>query len=162
VQEASDAWVIITARRVPHSSAPRARGSAVLAISASRFARPQARRHDTRSWGRSSPAPRAAPFLRTDLGQRGHRACLELIHQQQVIVAGQREVIMRGRKRSRLGPPTRTADVVPHVQDATIDAGGQTDAALRALVRLLAKQAAREVFEQSVSDSDCSFEEGRE
>ena len=89
-------------------------------------------------------------------------ASLELIHQQQVIVAGQRGVIMRGRKRSRLGPPTRTADVVTHVQDASIDAGAQTDGALRALVRLLARQAAREVFEQSVSDSDCSFEEGRE
>jgi hypothetical protein len=89
-------------------------------------------------------------------------ACLELIHQQQIIVAGQRGVTMRGRKRSRLGPPTRTADVVPLVQDASIDPGAQTDSALRALVRLLARQAAREVFEQSVSDSDCSFEEGRE
>jgi hypothetical protein len=81
---------------------------------------------------------------------------------QQFIVASQRGVIMRGRKRSRLGPPTRTADVVPHVQDASIDTGAQTDASLRVLVRLLARQAAREVFEQSVSDSDCPFEEGRE
>jgi hypothetical protein len=71
-------------------------------------------------------------------------------------------IIMRGRKRSRPWPPTRTADVVPHVQDPPIDADAQTDAALRALVRLLARQAAREVFEQSVSDSDRSFEEGRE
>jgi hypothetical protein len=100
--------------------------------------------------------------LRDGPGPACPAACLELIHQQQVIVAGQRGVIMRGRKRSRLGPPTRTADVVPHVQDAPIDAGAQIDAALRALVRLLARQAAREVFEQSVSDSDCSFEEGRE
>ena len=38
-------------------------------------------------------------------GQRGHCGTPRVVHQQQVIVAGQRGVIMRGRKRSRLGPP---------------------------------------------------------
>jgi hypothetical protein len=89
-------------------------------------------------------------------------ASLELIHQQQVIVAGQRGVIMRGRKRSRLWPPTRTAEVVSRADDAPIDADAQTDAALLALVRLLARQAAREVFARTVTDSDRCFDEGRE
>jgi hypothetical protein len=69
---------------------------------------------------------------------------------------------MPGRKRSCLWPPARTADVVPHLDDAPIDADAQTDAALLALVRLLARQAAREMFEQSVTNSDRSFDEGRE
>jgi hypothetical protein len=89
-------------------------------------------------------------------------ASLELIHRQQFIVASQRGVIMRGRKRSGLWPPARTPDVVSHKDDASIDADAQTDAALLALVRLLARQAAREVFAQTVTDSDRSFEEGRE
>ena len=69
---------------------------------------------------------------------------------------------MRGRKRSRLWPPTQTGDVVPHEDDALIDGDAQTDAALRALVRLLARQAAREVFAQTVSEPGRTFEEGRE
>jgi hypothetical protein len=36
------------------------------------------------------------------------------------------------------------------------------DDALLVLVRLLARQAAREVFEQRVTEFDSSFEEGRE
>jgi hypothetical protein len=56
---------------------------------------------------------------------------------------------MRGRKRSDLWPPTRTADVAPNANDAPIDADAQTHAALLGLVRLLARQAAREMFEQS-------------
>jgi hypothetical protein len=89
-------------------------------------------------------------------------ASLELIQHQQFIVASQRGVIMRGRKRSGLWPPARTPDVVSHQDDAPIDADAQTDAALLALVRLLARQAAREVFARTVSDSDRSFDEGRE
>jgi hypothetical protein len=85
-----------------------------------------------------------------------------LIQHQQFIVASQRGVIMRGRKRSGLWPPARTPDVVSHQDDAPIDADAQTDAALLALVRLLARQAAREVFARTVSDSDRSFDEGRE
>jgi hypothetical protein len=71
---------------------------------------------------------------------------------------------MRGRKRSRLSPPTRTADVAPDANDAPIDADAQTDAALLALVRLLARQAAREVFEHTLTnvDFDRTFDEGRE
>lgn len=89
-------------------------------------------------------------------------ASLELIHRQQFIVASQRGVIMRGRKRSGLWPPARTPDAVSHVDDAPVDADAQTDAALLALVRLLARQAAREVFTQTFAESDCSVEEGRE
>jgi hypothetical protein len=69
---------------------------------------------------------------------------------------------MRGRKRSGLWPPTQTPDVAKHEDDAPIEADGQTDAALLALVRLLARQAAREVFAQTVSDSDRSVDEDRE
>ena len=69
---------------------------------------------------------------------------------------------MRGRKLSGLWPPARTPDVVSHNEDASIDADAQTDAAFLALVRLLARQAAREVFAQTVTDSDRTFDEGRE
>ena len=89
-------------------------------------------------------------------------ASLELIHQQQFIVASQRGVIMRGRKRSGLWPPSQTPDVVKREDDAPIEADGRTDAALLALVRLLARQAAREVFAQTVTESDRSIDEDRE
>jgi hypothetical protein len=89
-------------------------------------------------------------------------ASLESIQQQQVIVAGQRGVIMRGRKRSGLWPPARTPDVVSHQDDAPIDADAQTDAALLALVRLLARQAAREVFARTETESVTPVDEGRE
>jgi hypothetical protein len=69
---------------------------------------------------------------------------------------------MRGRKRSGLWPPAHTPDVVSHQDDAPIDADTQTDAALLALVRLLARQAAREVFARTVTASDSSIDEGRE
>jgi hypothetical protein len=85
-----------------------------------------------------------------------------LIHQQQFIVASQRGVIMRGRKRPELWPPARTPDVVSHGDDAPIEADTQADAALLALVRLLARQAAREVFARTVTASGSSFDEGRE
>ena len=70
--------------------------------------------------------------------------------------------IMRGRKRSGLWPPARTPDVVSHKDEAPIDADAQTDAVLLALVRLLARQAAREVFARTVTESDRSIDEGRE
>lgn len=69
---------------------------------------------------------------------------------------------MRGRKRSDLRLPARTPDVVSHQDDAPTDADAQTDAALLALVRLLARQAAREVFARTVTESDSSIDEGRE
>lgn len=90
-------------------------------------------------------------------------ASLELIHHQQFIVASQRGVIMRGQKRSGHWPPARTPDVVSYENDdAPIDADVQTDAALLALVRLLARQAAREVFARTVTESDSPVDEGRE
>jgi hypothetical protein len=43
------------------------------------------------------------------------------------------------------------------------ESGAQADESLRALARLLARQAAREVFNRSMSrESDRSLEEGRE
>jgi hypothetical protein len=69
---------------------------------------------------------------------------------------------MRGRKRSGLWPPAQPPDVVSHQDDAPIDAEAQTDAALLALIRLLARQAACEVFARTVTESDSSFDEGRE
>jgi hypothetical protein len=72
---------------------------------------------------------------------------------------------MRGRRGSRYWPPARsrarTSGVArrtrrrPHV-------GGQTDESMLALVRLLARQAAREAFDQAVAESDRSVEEDRE
>jgi hypothetical protein len=100
-------------------------------------------------------AQMAAPFSE-------RAASLELIQQQRVIVAGQRRVIMRGRRGSRYWPPARrrarTSDRTrrrPHV-------GGQADESMLALVRLLARQAAREAFDRAVAESDRSVEEDRE
>jgi len=69
---------------------------------------------------------------------------------------------MRGRKRSGLWPPAQPPDVVSHQDDAPIDTDAQTDAALLALVRLLARQAAREIFARTVTESDSPVDEGRE
>ena len=90
-------------------------------------------------------------------------ACLELIHQQQVIVAGQHGVIMRGRRRhSDTWPPTREPVLRSFNDDGESDA--QTDEALRALVRLLARQAAREILERESANARSNHysEEGRE
>jgi hypothetical protein len=83
----------------------------------------------------------------------------------QVIVAGQRGVIMRGRRGSRYGPParrrTRTSSVGRRARPrAHVD--GHAEEALLSIVRLLARQAAREAFDQAVAESDRSVEEGRE
>jgi hypothetical protein len=90
-------------------------------------------------------------------------ACLELIHQQQVIVAGQRGVIMRGRRRqSDTWPPTR--EPISRSFDNDVESDAQTDEALRALVRLLARQAAREIFERESRKVRSNYvrEEGQE
>ena len=90
-------------------------------------------------------------------------ACLELIHQHQVIVAGQRGVIMRGRRRhSDSWPPTR--EPISRSFDDDVELDAQTDEALRALVRLLARQAAREIFERESANaySNHSSEEDQE
>jgi hypothetical protein len=42
------------------------------------------------------------------------------------------------------------------------DLDGQAEEALLAMVRLLARQAAREAFDQAVAESDRSVEQGRE
>jgi hypothetical protein len=43
------------------------------------------------------------------------------------------------------------------------ESGAQVDESLRALARLLARQAAREAFDRAMSrDANCSTEEGRE
>jgi hypothetical protein len=69
---------------------------------------------------------------------------------------------MRGRKRSGLWPPAHTPDAVSQKDAAPIDADAQTDAALLALARLLARQTAREVFAGTVTESDSPIDEGRE
>ena len=112
--------------------------------------------------GGTRPTPSPSSADRSAAPFSGRSGSLELIHRQQFIVAGQRGVIMRGRKRSGLWPPARTPDVVSQQDDAPIDANAQTDAALLALVRLLARQAAREVFARTLTESDSSFDEGRE
>jgi hypothetical protein len=71
---------------------------------------------------------------------------------------------MRGRKRSGPWPPRGTADTFPDTRGADTEIDVESDAALRALVRLLASQAAHEVFEQTVRDleSGRSVDEGCE
>ena len=157
---AAGAWrvVVTTSRHVPHSAAPQARRRTVRAVVDREAARRQARRNGASTWSASSA--RKWPFP----SQNG-AASLELIHQRQVIVAGQRRVIMRGRRGSQYSPParrrTRPSSVArrarhrPHVD-------GQADEAMLALVRLLARQAAREVFDQAVAESGRSVEEGHE
>ena len=94
---AAGAWrvVVTTSRHVPHSSAPQARRLAVPAIG------------DRASHGLRLGGTMTRPLVRhrptgVPLRSQDGAASLELIHQQQFIVAGQRGVIMRGRKRSRL------------------------------------------------------------
>ena len=127
------------------------------------------------------PCPRSVIALRTSSGSAvrdrllvRHRptgvplrsqdgaASLELIHQQQFIVASQRGVIMRGRKRSGSG---RRRERRMSFRGGTTRryADAQTDAALLALARLLARQAAREIFAREPTRcSDRSTDEGRE
>ena len=69
---------------------------------------------------------------------------------------------MRGGRGSRLWPPARAADVGRPLERSPGQADAYRDDALLVLVRLLARQAAREVFEQQVAEFDSSIEEGRE
>jgi hypothetical protein len=69
---------------------------------------------------------------------------------------------MRGRKGSRLWPPARAADAANSADRAPEQPDAYADDALLVLVRLLARQAAREVFDQRVTEFDRSVEEGRE
>ncbi len=58
----------------------------------------------------------------------------------------------------------RGVDAFPRARRAASDTDERVDASLRALARLLARQAAREVFERTVrqKDSNRSFGEDRE
>lgn len=69
---------------------------------------------------------------------------------------------MRGRRQSRTCLPTRGTP--PRSPDADVETDAQTGEALRALARLLARQAAREMFERESTDiySDRSTDEGRQ
>ena len=70
---------------------------------------------------------------------------------------------MRGRNRSRARRPGREHRVFVRGFRVTPQTDGPVDASLRALARLLARQAAREVFQRAMSlEADRSTEEGRE
>jgi len=128
----------------------------VRAISDREAARRQARRHDTRQHRTvSSHAEKPLRFS-------GPAARLELIHQQQVMVEVNAGVIMRGRRGSRFRPPARATGVARRVRRSRVETDAHTDDALLALVRLLARQAAREAFAQAAAESDRSTEEDRE
>jgi hypothetical protein len=147
--------VTVTSRHALHSSAPLARRPTVRAIGDRGL-------HGVRLGGTMRVYMVRIVRAERSLCSQDGAASLGLIHQQQVIVAGQRGVIMRGRKGSRLWPPARANDVARDVHGLPAEADGHTDDALLALVRLLARQAAREVFAQTVTESACSVEEGRE
>jgi hypothetical protein len=88
-------------------------------------------------------------------------ACLELIQQQQVIVvvnAGLSCVDEEDRASGR----RRATGVARRVRRSRVETDAHTDDALLALVRLLARQAAREAFAQATAESDRSTEEDRE
>jgi hypothetical protein len=70
---------------------------------------------------------------------------------------------MRGRNRSRARRPIRGREAFRRGRRASSASDAHVDEALRALARLLARQAAREVFNRAVSrDADRLTEEGRE
>ncbi len=58
---------------------------------------------------------------------------------------------MRGRRRSREWPPSRDSHLDENRGDAVADE--KCDEALRALARLLARQAAREIFDRESTDT---------
>jgi len=61
-----------------------------------------------------------------------------------------------------LWPPARAADVERPAEGSPGPADAYADDTLLVLVRLLARQAAREVSEQGVTGFDSSIDEGRE
>lgn len=70
---------------------------------------------------------------------------------------------MRGRKRARSQGPVRGREAFRRGHRVSSVTDVQVDESLRALARLLARQAAREVFNRAVShEADRSTEEGRE
>jgi hypothetical protein len=90
-----------------------------------------------------------------------HRGKPRVVHQQFSlwVDAG---VIMRGRRQSRAWPATRGTP--PRAPDADVETDAQTDEALRALARLLARQAVHEMFERESTDIHLnrSTDEGRQ
>jgi hypothetical protein len=157
---AAGAWrVVVTTSRHPRTRARHRRGDEPCARLA--IARPHGVRLGVTMRVHRVRIVRAYRPLRS----QDEAASLELIQQQQVIVAGQRGVIMRGRRGSRYWPRARrrarTSDVArrarhrPHVD-------GHVDETMLALARLLARQAARDVFAQTAMESDHPIEESRE
>ena len=103
----------------------------------------------------------AGPFLRTDIGQRPRGTPRVVSNDQplQLFAGG----IMRGRKRSRAQRPMRGREAFRRGRRVSPESDAQVDESLRALARLLARQAAREVFSRTMSgEADRSIEEGRE
>ena len=71
--------------------------------------------------------------------------------------------IMRGRNRSRARRPMRGREAFRRGRRVSSASDAQVDESLRALARLLARQAARDVFNRAMSrEADRSTEEGRE
>ena len=70
---------------------------------------------------------------------------------------------MRGRKRFHVRGPLRGREAFTRAHRVSSETDAQVDGPLRALARLLARQAAREVFNRATSwEADRSTEEGRE
>lgn len=86
------------------------------------------------------------------VGQARHGRCGKPRVVFNIFVASRRGVIMRGRKRSRLWPAHADDGFPPARADDDMDAA--TEEGLRALARLLAPQAAREAFAQSITHTD--------
>jgi hypothetical protein len=70
---------------------------------------------------------------------------------------------MRGRKRSRSRGPTRGHGAFRRGRGVWSETDAQADESFRALARLLARQAARELFNRAMShEADRSTEEARQ
>jgi hypothetical protein len=85
-----------------------------------------------------------------------------LIQQQQVIVVVNAGLSCVDEEDSRFRPSARATGVARCVRRSRVETDAHTDDALLALVRLLARQAAREAFAQAAAESDRSTEEDRE
>ncbi len=157
---AAGAWriVVTTSHHVPHSAAPHARRPTVRAVVDREAARRQARRHDARPHSPHRPRVQAASFS----GRSGQPRVDSTTQSSLLVNAGLSCVDEgdHGTGRARVGERERAMSPVaaryrPHVD-------GHADEAMLALVRLLARQAAREVFAQTAMESDHSVEENRE
>jgi hypothetical protein len=103
----------------------------------------------------------AAPFVRTDIGQRprGMPRVVPNVQPLQLVPGG----IMRGRNRSRSRGPMRGREAFRRGRRVLSEFDARVDESLRAVARSLARQAARDVFNRAMSsEADRSTEEGRE